>query len=63
VENRSYGDFRNGAYGQTVTTDLRPFEGMHIASPLYEVGFMISGTDDAKCGVVFLSDEDYLYGD
>ena len=37
AESRLYDEFDKDEYGQTVTTDLRPFDGMHVTSALYEV--------------------------
>ena len=37
AESRLYDEFRKDEYGQGIGTDLRPFDGMHVASPLYEV--------------------------
>jgi len=37
VDSGIYDELENDEYGQGATTDLRPFNGMHVASPLYEV--------------------------
>ena len=37
AKSRLYDEFDKDEYGQTVGTDLRPFDGMHVTSPLYEV--------------------------
>jgi len=37
VESSLYDEFDKDEYGQTISTDLRPFDGMHVASPLYEI--------------------------
>jgi hypothetical protein len=38
AKSRIYDEFKKAEYGQTTTTDLRKMSGMHVVSPLYEVG-------------------------